>query len=151
MPCDDKGFTLLELILVMLIVSFSLVALAPALEQVIARQRLENSAEMMGWVLRSAQQKAIYSGQSQMVRFYYSNNSYLMDTTRYYLDGAQYAALPNFPTRIGQVPACIFQPSGIPRAGGTVVLMNEEGQTSYVIVSPVAGRIRVSDHPPASW
>ena len=64
MPCDDKGFTLLELILVMLIVSFSLVALAPALEQVIARQRLENSAEMMGWVLRSAQQKAIYSGQS---------------------------------------------------------------------------------------
>ena len=36
MPCDDKGFTLLELILVMLIVSFSLVALAPALEQVIA-------------------------------------------------------------------------------------------------------------------
>ena len=31
--CDDKGFTLLELILVMLIVSFSLVALAPALEQ----------------------------------------------------------------------------------------------------------------------
>lgn len=49
MPCDDKGFTLLELILVMLIVSFSLVALAPALEQVIARQRLENSAEMMGW------------------------------------------------------------------------------------------------------
>ena len=35
MPCDDKGFTLLELILVMLIVSFSLVALVPALEQVI--------------------------------------------------------------------------------------------------------------------
>lgn len=151
MACDEKGFTLLELLVVMLITAFSLVAAAPALEQVIARQRLDNSAQQMAWTLRSAQQKAIYSGQEQMVRFYYSTNSYLMGTTRYYLDGAQYAAIPNFPTRIGRVPACIFQPSGIPRSGGTVVLMNGGEDTYYVIVSPVAGRIRVADQPPASW
>ncbi len=152
MGCDERGFTLLELLLVLLITTFSLVAATPALEQVMTRQCLDSSAQQMAWVLRSAQQEAIYSGQDQMVRFYFSTNSYLSGTsTRYYLEGAQYAANPNFPTQVGRVPACIFQPSGIPRSGGTVVLMNGEEEHRYIIVSPVAGRIRVASQPPAGW
>lgn len=152
MVCDEKGFTLLELLLVLLITTLSLVVATPAMERVMARQGLENSAEQMAWVIRSAQQEAIYSGQDQMVRFYYSTNSYLAGTsTRYYLQGAEYAAVPNFPTQVGRVPACIFQPSGVPRSGGTVVLMNGADETRYVIVSPVAGRIRIADQPPSGW
>jgi type II secretion system protein H len=152
MVCDEKGFTLLELLLVLLITAFSLAAATPALEQAMSRQRLDSSALQLAWVLRSAQEEAIYSGQDNMVRFYYATNSYLAGTsTRYYLEGAQYAAVPNFPTQIGRVPACIFQPSGIPRSGGTVVLVNSQNEQRYVIVSPVAGRVRISDQPPAGW
>lgn len=152
MVCDEKGFTLLELLLVLLITALSLVVATPALERVISRQGLENSAEQMAWVLRAAQQEAIYSGQDQMVRFYYSTNSYLAGTsTRYYLDGADYAAIPNFPTQVSRVPACIFQASGIPRSGGTVVLVNLENENRYVIVSPVAGRVRIAEQPPTDW
>lgn len=151
MAYDERGFTLLELLLVMLITALSLAVVTPSLQHVAGKMQLHNNTQSMAWVLRSAQQQAIYSGQDNMVRFYFSNNSYLAGSTFYYLEGAEYAALPNFPTQIGRVPACIFQPSGIPRAGGTVVLRNRQQDTSYVIVSPVAGRIRVSTEPPAGW
>ncbi|MGI6435083.1 MAG: prepilin-type N-terminal cleavage/methylation domain-containing protein [Syntrophomonadaceae bacterium] len=151
MACDDKGFTLLELLLVLLITVLSLAVITPSLQHLAGKMQLHSNARKMAWVLRSNQQQAIYSGHDEMVRFYFSVNSYLAGDTFYYLEGAEYAALPNFPTQIGRVPACIFQPSGIPRAGGTVVLKNGQQDKSYVIVSPVAGRIRVSSEPPASW
>ena len=101
----------------MLIVSFSLVALAPALEQVIARQRLENSAEMMGWCCVPPSKSDLFRTEPDGALLLFQQ--FLFDGHYPLLsDGAQYAALPNFPTRIGQVPACIFQPSGIPRPEG---------------------------------
>lgn len=151
MACDEKGFTLLELLLVLLITALSLAMFTPALQHMAGKTQLHSSARKMAWVLRSNQQQAIYSGQDETVRFYLSINSYLAGNTFYNLEGAEYAALPNFPTQIGRVPACIFQPSGIPRAGGTVALRNGQQDASYVIVSPVAGRIRVSTEPPAGW
>lgn len=151
MPCDERGFTLLELILVMLITTLSLAIITPSLQHQAGKMQLEGNARKMAWILRLNQQQAIYSGQDKMVRFYPAVNAYLAGDTFHYLEGAEYAALPNFPTQIGRVPACVFQPSGIPRAGGTVVLRNNRQDKSYVIVSPVAGRIRISADPPASW
>lgn len=149
---DEKGFTLLELIMVLFITVLSLAIVAPSLQHVLAKMQLKSNTRQMAWVLRSSQQQAIYSGQSNMVRFYNQIDAYRQqDGPLCYLEGTEYAAVPSFTTKINGMPYCAFQASGIPTSGGTVTLRNSRKDLMYVIVNPVAGRIRVSNSPPANW
>jgi copper(I)-binding protein len=60
----------------------------------------------------------------------------------------------SFTTKIGVADSprvCIFNPSGTPSSGGTVTIKNKNNQYLYVIVNPVAGRVRISDTYPDNW
>lgn len=151
MHYDERGFTLLETILVMMIVALTMAVITPSIQAVLKDHHLYSSARQVAWTLRAARQEAIYQGRDVNVRFYVSNDTYLWNDSRFHLLGStEFEGVPNFPTEIGRVPACIFQASGRPRTGGTVVLEGDH-QRLYVIVSSVAGRIRISPSPPASW
>lgn len=147
-----NGFTMLEVLLTLLIIILAGSLAVPSLHAVLCNQDLEADAHELAWVLRLARQESLYSGMPSYVKFYCSNDTYIYGETRYQFNpGISYTGTPTFPTRVGTIPACIFLPSGHPGAGGTVVLGGSNGQQRYIIVNPVAGRIRISEQPPQGW
>ncbi|MGI6453317.1 MAG: GspH/FimT family pseudopilin [Syntrophomonadaceae bacterium] len=150
---DEWGFTLIELIAVMALLAMALAVALPALDRAWQHYALKADAQSLATLIRYSRQEAISAGQSQSVLFYTNNNSYrILGQERHFLNkGIRYVGNTTFSTRVIDVPACTFLPDGTPRAGGTVTLQNTYNVRHYVIVNPVAGRVRVSEAPPESW
>ncbi len=150
--CRHKGFTLIELMVVLLIMGMLLSLAWPRLDRIYQHYALNSSATQLAWTLREARSEAMFKGQPSSIRFYVSLNRYRSDTQAYYLlKGIQYVGEPNFTYRIGSIPACSFNGTGAPAGGGTVVLKNRFNERKYIIVNPVLGKVRVSDKPPENW
>ncbi len=149
---NNKGFTLIELLVVLLILSLCLSLSWPALNRVYQHYALNTSSSQLAWTLRYARSQAMLQGQPCNIRFYVPVNRYRNETDTYTLaEGVEYAGVPTFPSRIGSIPVCSFSPSGAPAGGGTVVLKNGLNDKRYIIVNPVAGKVRISDKPPENW
>lgn len=147
-----KGFTLIELMIVLLILGLTLSLAWPRLNRPYQRYALDSSATQLAWTLREARGEAMFKGQTTSIRFYVSLHRYRSDTESYYLaKGIEYAAVPTFPSRIGSIPVCSFSATGAPAGGGTVVLKNQLNDKRYIIVNPILGKVRVSDQPPEHW
>ncbi|MBO8159258.1 GspH/FimT family pseudopilin [Thermosyntropha sp.] len=142
----EKGFTIVELLCVLIIVSFMLFMAFPHFEKVKERYELKTEAQKMAWVLRSARQEAILSGISQSVYFYPLVNKYKDHKGEWHELPSTFKMGVNFTTFAGR-PACVFSPEGAPD-GGTVTLISRSQFKQYIIVSPVTGRVRVSQYPP---
>ncbi len=148
MACDEKGFTLLELILVLAITVLSLAIITPTVHFLVDRMQLEKNTRQLAWVMRSTQQEAMYKEQEKTMSFYPHSNYYKAGDIYYYMEGAEYAAVPTFSAKIGEIPACIFRPAGSSTAG-TVVLKSGRGDNLYIITN-LFGRTRISPTPPSS-
>ncbi|NLO21544.1 MAG: prepilin-type N-terminal cleavage/methylation domain-containing protein [Syntrophomonadaceae bacterium] len=147
-----KGFTLIELMVVLLILALTLSLAWPQLNRPYQRYALNSSATQLAWTLREARSEAMFKGRISSVRFYVSLNRYRSDKQSYYLvKGIQYGGIPTFPSRIGSIPVCSFNATGAPAGGGTVVLKNQLNDKKYIIVNPIVGKVRVSDKPPENW
>ena len=114
----------------------------PLFTETLASARLQTDARQMASLLRLARQSAISSGQAKMVIFYPQNAKYKF--------GISFVGKTTFTMQVEELPACGFSPSGVPSSGGTVTLGNNN-ELLYVIVNPVAGRIRISNSPPINW
>ncbi len=123
-------------------------------------QKLTNEADLLVSVLRKARSDAILYGKPVVIKFYVNDNSYKvfytqipdMENVRYGLrQGITYVGATTFPQGMDKNPYCGFTPTGTPSGSGTVTLINNQGTKRYIIVNPVAGRIRTSDQPPAHW
>ena len=149
-----------ELIVVMAVISvLSLVAI-PSFKGIIEEQKLSADAKKLATILRTARSEAILHGNPVTVKFYPADNSYkIMYThipdksdTRYYLSpGIKYIGNTTFPDGADRVKYCSFYASGAPSQGGTITLSNSNDRKCYIIVNGAAGRVRVSDKPPANW
>jgi prepilin-type N-terminal cleavage/methylation domain-containing protein len=157
MSSKERGFTLVELILVMGILSLTLLLTIPAWERVADSCRLKADAAKLAAVMRSARQDAVTSGFAQTVVFcpdgrYKVYNLANSSCTTYRLGkGVAPAGIPTFTSKFSDYPACTFSPLGNPLGGGTVALKSGSGQYIYVITNPIQGRIRISSQPPESW
>lgn len=148
----NKGFTLVEIIVCMLILSICMTLAWPILDRVYQSHALDSASSQLAWTLRSARSAAMMEGIYKDVRFYTPVNSYkTSDGVRELPIGIKYAGTPTFPSRVGSIPACIFNSAGAPSGGGTVVLKNKLNEKRYVIVNPVAGKVKVSLDPPENW
>lgn len=129
----------------------SIIAL-PALSKPLDAVKLQTDARQMASLLRLARQQAITCGQPETVVFYTGNAKYKMNgqPSHYLNPGISFIGTTTFTAKVGGVPACSFSPSGAPSSGGTVTLSNGNDRI-YVIVNPVAGRVRVSNNPPEDW
>lgn len=148
----NEGFTLLELAAVMAIVVLAAAIAVPVLDQPLADVKLHTDARQMAGVLRATRQQAVTSGQSATVVFYPAGAKYMMmgQTATKLKDGVEFVGATTFTTKYASLPACVFSPTGAPTSGGTVTLTNGH-RNLYLIVNPVAGRVRLSETPPQDW
>ncbi len=150
---NNRGFTLIELILGMLILSLVFSLATPLFDKVFQANQLEADAQKLAWFLRACRQESVYLHKAQTVLFYTNGAKYkILGGTQHSLSpGIEFVGTTTFVTRVAGLPACIFLPTGAPSSGGTVTLKNKHNAKKYVIVNPVAGRVRVSSEPPRGW
>lgn len=150
---SETGFTLLELLLVLTIMTVVASVTYPNLNKVLDSLRLRHDALQLAQELRACRSEAILSQESRQVQFYYHSNSYrLPEQNRVIylsqgirIEGSTFATDPHL-----AVPYCRFRATGAPSKGGHVKLVNRQGKAKYVIVSVAMGRVRVSDYAPGS-
>ncbi|MGR6836447.1 GspH/FimT family pseudopilin [Syntrophomonas erecta] len=153
MDCRNKGFTLIELSIFLCLVGIILLLSSPLLVRQIDNYRLESDARRLAGVLRDVRQQAVAEGTPQTVKFFIFSGAYQVvgEKTYYLQDGIRFADKTSFKTTIGSTSCCKFTINGSPVTGGTITLANRQNRKKYIIVNPVAGRIRVSEMPPQNW
>lgn len=155
MPWNDRGFTLVELIIIAGIFGLLLLVAAPRMDQMAAAGKLQSEAWKLAAVMRSARQDAIVSGQARTVIFYPDGRYRVYDQsqqsfTHYQLkSGVRLVGETTILQRYNDYPACTFTPLGVPVGPGTITLEGSDGCKRYIITNPVQGRIRISTTPPA--
>lgn len=149
----EQGFTITELLcftaLLMIICSLAV----PRFGGILENSKLEADAQQMGFILRTSRQEAIFSGEKKIIKFYPDDNKYKIigGKTYHFNTGINFVGRTTFQQELNRLPVCSFYPSGAPGSGGTVTLENEYKKRMYIIVNPVAGRVRVANEPPAHW
>jgi len=152
-----RGHTLLEVVVVLLIVSTVLAVAGPELAKPLAAARLETVARQMAADIRAVQQRALNEeSAAYFIRFYPYGARYEVrkadHPTYVVLDKV---TLPGTVELVGTTFSqdwLAFAAGGAPVQGGTVMLRDQwSGRLRYVIVTPVTGRVRVSDRPPENW
>ncbi len=153
---QERGFTLIELMVFLGLLAVVVLIATPSLNGLLERFKLDADARQLAWIYKQARQDAVIKGKPQTIFIYPASEEY-----RWYSDGkyrnyraskgidiasANYASYTP-----GGPPACSFTITGVPAHAGTTVLRNQNGDTRYVIVSAVIGRVRVSRTPPTNW
>ncbi len=153
---NNKGFTLVELLCVLMLIGMISLIAAPAVADMGRKRNLELAARAMAIDMRKAQQKAITAGWTQLIEMRTTVNDYVIkdgkssERRRVPLpEGVSYRS-NNFPL-VGGNRLLSFSRSGAPNSGGTVGLTNTAGDVIYVIVTPATGRVRISREPPSGW
>jgi len=146
---SNEGFTLIEVILSITILSLLSSLVAPNLKHSLNRHKLEVAAYELAQNLRLTQQRSIVEGISHKV---------VLDLNKrdnYQLVSGRQGKLIKLPagvyfdwTTYSEVDkTIIFYPTGAPNRGGTIAIT--DGRDSlFVIVSVATGRIRVDKSPP---
>lgn len=156
---NEYAFTLVELICVVALLALLLALASPVLADFGNNRNLEIAARSMATDFRKMQQKAITFGWSQLVEFrkdasgkdlYRLKDAKTNKFETVRLPGDIKIQSVNFPL-VGSIRTLMFQRSGAPNQGGTVVLENGAGIKLYVIVTPATGRVRISETPPENW
>jgi prepilin-type N-terminal cleavage/methylation domain-containing protein len=149
----EKGITLIELLLVLALISVLLSLALPAISRAEQAWYLKTDANKIAAVLRNTRQEAVFTGKSQSVLFYPESQCYRVHGKSYqYLNtGIKYVGQTTFINKISNAPACTFSAAGVPSSGGTVTLTNKYNKRLYIILNPVAGRVRVDENPPENW
>ncbi len=142
-----RGFTLVELVVVMSLVGLVFLIAAPSANRVLEKVKLEADARQMAWVMRQARQDAILKNQTQWIYIYPEYDYYRrVNGKTYHLSkGIEFDGVTSFN---GNPKTCSFSRTGAPGNAGTAVLRNRYGELRYIIVSPAMGRIRISKLPP---
>lgn len=155
---SSRGFTLLEISIVMLIFGVFAFAVFPEVNRALACFRLKVAADKLVTDIRELQQCAL-SEESPCfyIQFFPSSEHYEVRKTAY----PMYVVMSrvNFPATVdlvdtnfdGEKLAVSAKGTPSPR-GGTVTLRETvSGKFKYVIITLITGRVRISDHPPESW
>jgi prepilin-type N-terminal cleavage/methylation domain-containing protein len=143
-----KGFTVVELAVVIVIMGILVGFAAPNYQAQIARYRAYSAAREMVGEIRAVQQKAIAEEEaSYNILFDVANECYYVrkgDTTLKTVtveNGVVYST--NFLYN-GTLNKLGFSATGRPLSrGGTVTLQNKYGEIYYVIVAVHSGRVRI--------
>jgi prepilin-type N-terminal cleavage/methylation domain-containing protein len=146
----EKGFALTELIIVAAVLGILCAVAVPAVRS-FGPWPLRTATQALAARMREARQTAIASGDICYVAFYELSSRYRLDLP----DGQEWVNLPdgveigavNFPLFDGR-PTLYFRYTGAPNRGGHVALKDKRGEWLYLIVTPVTGRVRISDTPP---
>jgi prepilin-type N-terminal cleavage/methylation domain-containing protein len=145
-----RGFSLIELVLVLAIMGLFGAAAAPAMSRSFAGFRLYDAARRVSSELRLAQQRAITESQNWRVTIHNKDNGNCVkifegtSTSPYRILTMEPGVLIISAT-FGGGTEVVFSPSSAPSAGGTIVIGNTRGDTKLITVSPTTGRVKIQD------
>jgi len=151
----NKGFTLIELMVVIGIISLLLVLSINGISNLIQWSKLNRAATLLSSQLKDTQSRAFYEGVYYKIEFYAtfdwptSSNKYkIFKGTELYKE-IKLEGVELFKTNF--TDDRVRFPNGVPSMGGTVTLKNRRGKVLHVIMTPVTARVRVSPNPPENW
>ena len=146
----NKGYTLIELMVVVGIISLLLVLSINAISSLIQWSKLNRAAALLSSELKNTQSRAFYEGVYYKIDFWAPLDRYrIYKQTEVYKD-IQLEDIDLFNTNFTNSKV-YFYPNGVPSMGGTVTLKNKKGKILYVIMTPVTARVRISTEPPENW
>ena len=150
---NQRGLTLLELIIVMVIIAIGAVLTTPNISGWLPNYRLRNATKDVASIMRLAQIKAVSTNTPFRVSFNALNDSYVLEyqTTAGWVAEGGNQTLPTgvkFNTDFGNV-AIFSSNSTATDAGGNVILNgnitlnNTKGSTKKVRLLGLTGRIKI--------
>jgi len=146
----NNGFTLIELIVVVVIISLLLGLGINGLDYLIQWNKLNVTAGLLSSELKNTQSRAFYEGVYYKLQFMPSSDKYRIYKQTELIDDIILKDIDLFNTNFTN-NNLYFYPNGVPSMGGTVTLKNKRGKILYVIMTPVTARVRVSPNPPENW
>ena len=145
-----KGFTLIELMVVVVIISLLLGLGTNGLDYLIQWSKLNTVAALLSSELKNTQSRAFYEGVYYKLQFWPTLDRYRIYKQTELIDDIILKDIDLFNTNFTD-NNLYFYPNGVPSMGGTVTLKNKRGKVLYVITTPVTARVRVSPEPPENW
>ena len=141
---DRKGFSLLELLVVLLILGLSAAIVVPSFERGLKAKEVRRSALEIAAVARSLRNRAIYESTFKRLIIHTSENSY--EASRY--SKVQLSRDVRFTGIEGGEPlgdglrAFVFYPNGS-ALGGEIGISGSEGSSYIIRLEPLTGRVAV--------
>ena len=145
-----KGFTLIELMVVVVIISLLLGLGINGIDYLIQWNKLNVTAALLSSELKNTQSRAFYEGVYYKLQFWPSLERYRVYKQTELIDDIILKDIDVFNTNFTD-NNLYFYPNGVPSMGGTVTLKNKRGKVLYIIMTPVTARVRVSPYPPENW
>lgn len=146
----NKGYTLIELMVVVVIISLLLGIGINGLDYLIQWNKLNTAAGLLSSELKNIQSRAFYEGVYYKLQFMPSLDKYRIYKQTELIDDIIFKDIDLFNSNFTDNKV-YFYPNGVPSMGGTVTLKNKRGKILYVIMTPVTARVRVSRDPPENW
>ena len=146
----NKGYTLIELMIVVFIISLLLGLGINGLDYLIQWNKLNVTAGLLSSELKNTQSRAFYEGVYYKLQFLPSLDKYRVYKQTELIDDIILKDIDLFNTNFTNNNLYCY-PNSVPSMGGTVTLKNKRGKVLYVIMTPVTARVRVSPDPPENW
>lgn len=145
-----QGVVLTELLMVLLLLGILTAIAIPAMRS-FGQWPLRAASQEMAARIREARQTAMATGNICYVVFFEFSARYRLELPT----GREWINLPsevvfggiNFPL-FDNRPTVYFRYTGAPNRGGHLILRDRNGRRRFIIVTPVTGRVRISETPP---
>jgi Tfp pilus assembly protein FimT len=152
-----RGFSILEVLFVLLIVTTLLALTVTGMQEALARMRVNTTAHQVAGYLRLAREMAVArGGEWECVRVHFTGRVEIRPVLRESGEEGEPAFVsqafaPGVTVRpLGARQPIRFHASASPAVGSNQrVEIRSRQAVKYVVISPVIGRVHVSDKPPA--
>jgi general secretion pathway protein H len=142
---DNRGFTLLELMLVLLLLGVSMAIVLPNIDKGLNDREVRVSALSLAAVARDLRSRALFDGVPQELAVNLPQNSYLVAQSRevHLPPDVKFVTIDGGQTMDRDVKKFYFFPNGS-SLGGTIVLSGEKSVSYLVRLEALTGRVEVS-------
>jgi len=141
----NLGFTLIELMLVLMLLGLSTLVVLPNIDKGMQEREVRGSALGLAAVARELRSRALHEGMPRQLVLNLSTNSYLVDRSReFHLPAnVKFGAVEGGETLEAGARRFLFFPNGS-TLGGAIVMSSSRDAASYSIrFEPLTGRIEV--------
>jgi prepilin-type N-terminal cleavage/methylation domain-containing protein len=142
---DNPGFSLLELILVLLLLGLSSLIVLPTIDTGLRGREVRRSALALAAVARDLRNRALYEGIPQRLTLKVSDNSYFVSRDRevHLPSNVKFSEVEGGQTLERSVRQFIFFPNGS-SLGGEIRFSGGRDAPSYVVrLEPLSGKINI--------